>query len=146
MRRFACLVLVPLALLLSSTAGASGPWLGVLNGGAGVADGDGAVNYVALLQHGSTTAAALRPSAPSGDGRWVYTLYSSGDNYPFVHALDTTTLTARCVGLPWDWSNAGSEIMNADVTIDSGKLTIASSHGSGHKFALDTRTFKVTAL
>jgi hypothetical protein len=36
--------------------------------------------------------------AMSPDGRWAYTLYAGGD-HPFVHALDTTGRTARCVDL-----------------------------------------------
>lgn len=36
--------------------------------------------------------------AASRDGRFAYTLYDSGD-VPFVHALDTSTVTARCIDL-----------------------------------------------
>jgi hypothetical protein len=32
----------------------------------------------------------------SSDGRWAYTLYD-GDGHPFVHALDTARLQARCI-------------------------------------------------
>ena len=28
---------------------------------------------------------------------------SSPNNYPFVHALDTVSRTAVCIGLPWEW-------------------------------------------
>jgi hypothetical protein len=37
----------------------------------------------------------------SVDGRWVYTLYTRPDGYPFVHALDTVRGVAHCVGIPW---------------------------------------------
>jgi hypothetical protein len=38
--------------------------------------------------------------ASSPDGRWAYTLYDeSGGEYPFIHALDTETATARCIDL-----------------------------------------------
>jgi hypothetical protein len=37
----------------------------------------------------------------STDGRWVYTLYSRPDGYPFVHALDTVRGVAHCIGIPW---------------------------------------------
>jgi hypothetical protein len=43
----------------------------------------------------------------SADGRWAYTLYD-GDGHPFVHALDTEGLTARCIDvrpLPTNQSN-----------------------------------------
>ena len=82
----------------------------------------------------------------TANGRWVYTLYSSGDNYPFVHALDTTTRTAVCVGLPWQWTTAGTEIGTAKLTLSGGRLLVAGNGGAGTKFALDTRTFRVTRL
>jgi hypothetical protein len=34
--------------------------------------------------------------AGSPDGRWAYTLYD-GNGHPFVHALDTVSLKARCI-------------------------------------------------
>jgi hypothetical protein len=84
--------------------------------------------------------------AASADGRWVYTLYSSGQNYPFVHALDTTRRTAVCIGLPWQWSSSNDEIYNAQLRLDAGRLVVEGAHGFGTRFALDTRTFKVTKL
>jgi hypothetical protein len=82
--------------------------------------------------------------ATSGDGRWVYTLYSQGDNYPFVHALDSTKRTAVCIGLPWAWTGAAAEeIMSATLSVAGGKLMI---EGTATRFALDTRTFKVRKL
>jgi hypothetical protein len=35
----------------------------------------------------------------SPDGRWAYTLYERGSQYPFIHALDTMGGTARCIDL-----------------------------------------------
>jgi hypothetical protein len=35
----------------------------------------------------------------SANGRWAYTLYD-GNGHPFVHALDTANVTARCIDLP----------------------------------------------
>jgi hypothetical protein len=84
--------------------------------------------------------------ATTANGRWVYTLYSGGDNYPFVHALDTAARTAVCVGLPWQWSSAGSEIGTAKLTLSGGRLVVAGNGGAGTKFALDTQTFRVTRL
>jgi hypothetical protein len=37
--------------------------------------------------------------ATSPDGRWAYTLYDGAGGTPFVHALDTSTRTARCIDL-----------------------------------------------
>jgi hypothetical protein len=76
--------------------------------------------------------------ATSPGGRWVYTLYSSGNNYPFVHALDTVGRTAVCVGLPWDWAADQQAIDGATMKVAGGKLAI------GGLFSLDRATFKVT--
>ena len=37
--------------------------------------------------------------AVSPDGRWAYTLYDGAGGTPFVHALDTSGRTARCIDL-----------------------------------------------
>lgn len=37
--------------------------------------------------------------AMSPDGRWAYTLYDGNGKTPFVHALDTSRATARCIDL-----------------------------------------------
>ena len=37
----------------------------------------------------------------SADGRWAYTLYDRPEGKPFLHALDTTGRTARCIDLPY---------------------------------------------
>ena len=37
--------------------------------------------------------------ASSPDGRWAYTLYDGAGGTPFIHALDTTRRTARCIDL-----------------------------------------------
>jgi hypothetical protein len=280
MRRFACLAAAALTLVLASAAGAAGPWLGVLDGGAGIADPAANVSYVTKTHGATTTVTALRTGSdrvlatasiagrwgiprvtlnggvgglsangrvlvlaqpyrgnggqlqprtaftvlrtdplavrkslslrgdfgfdtlsPDGrtlyliehasalellryrvraydlragkllggviadkrqqdwlmnglpvaravgdGGRWVYTLYSSGDNYPFVHALDTQARTAVCVGLPWSWATEGPQIDNAALSVEGGKLVIAGNRGKGARFALDTHTFEVTKL
>jgi hypothetical protein len=74
-------------------------------------------------------------------GRWVYTLYDQGDTYPFVHALDTVTRTAVCVGIPWQWADPGSGIDVATLSLHGHTLSIA---GGTSRFRLDTRTFRVT--
>jgi hypothetical protein len=83
--------------------------------------------------------------ATSDGGRWVYTLYAQGDNYPFVHALDTVNRTAVCIGLPWPWAESQDAINSARLTLgDDGELVIAGDRGHGTTFVLDTRTFKVS--
>lgn len=46
--------------------------------------------------------------ATSPNGRWAYTLYDGAGKTPFVHALDTSTRSARCIDLdallPRAWS------------------------------------------
>jgi len=80
--------------------------------------------------------------ATSPNGRWVYTLYDQGGNYPFVHALDTVSRTAVCIGIPWQWTGKhGMAISSARLTLDGRKLLIA---GGKDAFTLDTRTFHVT--
>jgi hypothetical protein len=77
----------------------------------------------------------LRATGPGG--RWQYTLYSSGDDYPFVHALDTVARTAICVGIPFDWRKP----MNAtDMALEHGKLAIRIGTSS---YVLDTRTLRL---
>jgi hypothetical protein len=71
------------------------------------------------------------------DGRFVYTLYENGNNYPFVHALDTMHRTAVCIGLPWNWTADQQEIYQATLTIRGDKLAI------GDRFVLDRSTYKV---
>ena len=78
--------------------------------------------------------------ASTQNGRWVYTLYSNPDNYPFVHALDTAHRTAVCIGIPWDWTTDQQAINESTLAVVGGKLAI------GGKFALDRATFKVTKM
>jgi hypothetical protein len=82
--------------------------------------------------------------AATGDGSRVYTLYSNGDNYPFIHALDTVGKTAVCVGLPLAWTDPN--ILNGvalKLSSDGGRLTVSGPH-LGAPITVDTRTFKVT--
>jgi len=83
--------------------------------------------------------------ATSDNGRWVYTLYANPDNYPFVHALDSATKTAVCIGLPWKWSGNMDEVMTAKMKLsaDDSKLTIVGGAGFGPKFVVDTRKFRL---
>ncbi len=72
--------------------------------------------------------------ATSTGGRWVYTLYQQPDNYPFVHALDTVSRTAICIGLPWEWATAGAsgEIGRATLSLGGGD---ADGHERAHRQA-----------
>lgn len=78
--------------------------------------------------------------ASSANGRWVYTLYSNSNNYPFVHALDTVHRTAVCIGIPWNWATDQEAINSSTLEVKGGTLSI------GGRFLLDRATFKVTKL
>ena len=75
--------------------------------------------------------------ATSADGRWVYTLYSNGDNYPFVHALDTVGRTAVCIGIPVNWTTAEAAIDNSTLRVKGNQLVLSLG------FTVDRTTFKV---
>jgi hypothetical protein len=75
--------------------------------------------------------------ATTQNGRWVYTLYSNPNNYPFVHALDTVHRTAVCIGIPMDWTTNQAQINQSTLRVQGGKLSI------GGVYVLDRSTFKV---
>jgi hypothetical protein len=77
--------------------------------------------------------------AISPDGRWAYTLYDGAGGTPFVHALDTSGRTARCIDLD---ALAGSQYLwrlRLGVSRDGGTLAIRD--GKEPELFVDTRTF-----
>ena len=76
--------------------------------------------------------------AASPGGRWVYTLYSNPNNYPFVHALDTVSRTAVCVGIPLNWTTAETTIDSSTLLVKGNELVLSNG------YVLDRTTFKVT--
>ncbi len=82
--------------------------------------------------------------AATATGSRVYTLYSPGNNYPFIHALDTVAGTAVCVGLPLSWADPNT-LNGARLTLsgDGRRLTVSGPR-LGETISVDTRTFKVT--
>jgi hypothetical protein len=92
-------------------------------------------------QAGWTMAGYPVARAEAPGGAWVYTLYQQGDNYPFVHALDTVHRTAVCIGLRVDWRQQW--ISNARLAIAHGKLEIRDPAGTT-RLTLDTATFRVS--
>jgi hypothetical protein len=81
----------------------------------------------------------------SRDGRWVYTLYANPDNYPFVHALDSLSKRAVCIGLPWDWTGSMEAIETATMKLSQRdrRLTITGAGGSGPRVSIDTKTLRL---
>jgi len=75
--------------------------------------------------------------AASADGVWAYTLYQKPRGAFFVHALDTSAGTARCIDLPQLPSQNAPRL-----TIDGGRLDVVAD---GQVLAaMDTASFKVT--
>lgn len=65
----------------------------------------------------------------SGDGRMVYTMYSRPGGYPFIHALDTVSGSAHCIGLPWHGNQ--TPLFNARLELggDGGTLAVRMKDG-----------------
>ena len=81
--------------------------------------------------------------ATSPDGRWAYTLYDGAGKTPFIHALDTTRITARCIDL--DDVAPGTDLsqLRLHVGADGNTLTVANRLEA--LAVVDTRTFRVGA-
>jgi hypothetical protein len=78
----------------------------------------------------------------SPDGRWAYTLYDKAGKEPFVHALDTSGRTARCIDLE---SLAGRQDLNElrlDLGAGGGTLTVRD--GPEAVAVINTQTFRVS--
>jgi hypothetical protein len=80
--------------------------------------------------------------AMSPDGRWAYTLYSGAD-HPFVHALDTTGRTARCIDLDALTGREDLFQMRMEVSRHGGELAVLL--GNRPLALVDTTTFAVRA-
>ena len=70
--------------------------------------------------------------ATSADGRWVYTLYTRPDGYPFVHALDTVRGVAHCVGIPWHGSQ--NALWRLRMSLRDGGRTLSLRRRDGHEY------------
>jgi hypothetical protein len=80
----------------------------------------------------------------SADGRFVYTLFMNPENVPFVHALDTVSATAHCIGLPWPVANDQGVLYNMRLSLRSGGRVLDVHWKSGRRFAdFDTRTYRL---
>jgi hypothetical protein len=76
--------------------------------------------------------------ATSPDGRWAYTLYDGAGGTPFVHALDTSTRTARCIDLP---ALAGTNVWQLRFHLDRTGRTLTLANGRHPVRAIDTASF-----
>ena len=81
--------------------------------------------------------------ATSGNGRWVYTLYSRPGGYPFIHALDTVAGVAHCTGLPWHGNQVA--LANVRMTVGGDGKTLAVHWKSGKPWlTLNTANWRLT--
>jgi hypothetical protein len=79
--------------------------------------------------------------AVTRDGRWVYTLYAGGE-HPFVHALDTQTVSAVCMDLPASWNRLDIAGLRLRLQSD-GRLLVRHRLGGRPLAVLDTESFRV---
>ena len=76
----------------------------------------------------------------SADGRWAYTLYDGGGKHPFIHALDTSGRTARCIDLD---SLTVRQLGVPRLRLDRGGSRLVLDDGTSVLATVDTRTFVV---
>ena len=67
----------------------------------------------------------------TADGRWVYTLYTNPDGYPFIHALDTVRGVAHCVGMAWTGSQ--NPLYHYRLAVSSSRLLVLRGDGSVYR-------------
>ena len=80
--------------------------------------------------------------ATSTDGRVAYTLYDGAGGTPFVHALDTSRRTARCIDLAMLTGAGYLWQLRLFVSRDGRTLTVRD--GDDIEAVVDTQTFRVT--
>src|SRR5580765_2099210 len=80
--------------------------------------------------------------AMSPDGRWAYTLYDGNGKTPFIHALDTSRSTARCIDLDALAGNTYLSGMRLAMRPDGRRLVIR--NGLARELVVNTRTFAVS--
>ena len=80
--------------------------------------------------------------ATSPDGRWAYTLYDGNGKTPFVHALDTSRGTARCIDL--DALKGEKYLWDMRLAVRSGGKRLVVRNGLVPELVVNTRTFAVS--
>jgi DNA-binding beta-propeller fold protein YncE len=77
--------------------------------------------------------------ATSPNGRWAYTLYDGAGKTPFVHALDTSTRSARCIDLD---ALTGTNLSRLRLHLDAAAQTLTVNSGRRPVVVIDTRSFR----
>jgi len=80
--------------------------------------------------------------ATSPNGRWAYTLYDGAAKTPFVHALDTSTRSARCIDLD---ALTGTNVSRMRLHLDAAAHTLTVTSGRRPLVVIDTRSFRTSA-
>lgn len=78
----------------------------------------------------------------STNGRWAYTLYDGAGQTPFVHALDTTRRTARCIDLEM---LPGTYLSGPHLRLNRLAATLTVTNNRRPVAIIDTRTFQAHA-
>jgi len=81
--------------------------------------------------------------AMSPDGRWAYTLYDGNGKTPFVHALDTSRATARCIDL--EALGGAENLWRLRLSIRGGGKQLAVRDGNQTELVVSTTTFAVSS-
>ena len=80
--------------------------------------------------------------AMSPDGRWAYTLYDGNGKTPFVHALDTSRATARCIDL--DALRGEEYLWGLRLAVRGGGKRLVVRNGLAPELVVNTKTFAVS--
>ena len=78
--------------------------------------------------------------ATSSDGRWAYTLYGGAGKAPFVHALDTSSRTARCIDLD---ALAKTDLTHLGLRLDTRHGLLIVTRGARPALKVDLASFQV---
>ena len=79
----------------------------------------------------------------SPGARWAYTLYDGAGDAPFVHALDTSTGSARCIDLEM---LPRRDLWQLRLSLDRAGRTLTVSARQQRLVSIDTRSFRVAAV
>jgi hypothetical protein len=80
--------------------------------------------------------------ATSSNGRWAYTLYDGAGKAPFVHALDTSNRTARCIDLD---ALAGTDLTRLGLKLDTRRGLLIVTRRARPALNVDLATFRVSS-
>src|SRR5262249_50906301 len=94
-------------------------------------------------EHSDTMRGSPLTRATSPDGRFAYTLYDGAGGTPFVHALDTSRRTARCIDLPG--LTGSSYLWQLRLSLDQAGRTLTVRDHHDVEAVIDTHTFSVTS-